>query len=68
MSPDTLDIEDGPPMPHIDHPSRLISHPIRFGEYIAHMSAYAAVIVTASCDPKQGKARENVIEKPNFFQ
>jgi hypothetical protein len=68
MSPDTMEIDDGPPMPYIDRPSRLSSHPIRFAEYVAHLSAYPPIVVTASCDPEQGKAREDVFEKPNFFQ
>jgi hypothetical protein len=37
-----------------------------FGEYVAHMSAYPPVYVTACCDPKQGVAREGIVEQPNL--
>jgi hypothetical protein len=49
-----------------DRPSRIRSHPIRFGECVAHMSAYPPVYATACCDPKQGVAREDIIEQPNL--
>jgi hypothetical protein len=61
ISPRTMDIDDGPPLPHANLPSRLRSHPIRFGEYVANLSAYLPVFVTACCDPQQGKAKEDVI-------
>jgi hypothetical protein len=47
--------------PHeADRPPRLMSHPIRYWELVAHMSDYPPVLVTAFCDHKHGKAKENI--------
>jgi hypothetical protein len=32
---------------------------------VAHMSAYPPTLVTACCDPEQGKAKEDIFEQPH---
>jgi hypothetical protein len=61
ISPHTMDIDNGPPLPCANLPSRLRSHPISFGEYVANLSAYLPVFVTTCRDPQQGKEKEEVI-------
>jgi hypothetical protein len=65
VSPHLLDNDDGPPLPDDDRPSRTRSHPIRFGEYVAHLSAYLPIYVTACCDSEQGVAIQDIVEQPN---
>jgi hypothetical protein len=48
-----------------DRPHRLRSHPIRFGEVVAHLSDYPHVLVTACCDHEQGKAKGDIFEQLN---
>jgi hypothetical protein len=40
-------------------------HPIRDGELVAHLSDPSRVFVTACCDSRQGKAKEDIVERPN---
>ena len=47
-----------------DRPSRLRSHPLRYGDLVAHMAEYPQVLVTACCDPNQRKAKEDISELP----
>jgi hypothetical protein len=48
-----------------DRPHRIMSHPIRYGELVAHRSDYPHVFVTACCDSELGKAKEDIVEQPN---
>jgi hypothetical protein len=48
---DTFDIDDGPLLLDTNRPTRLRSRPTKFGEYVAHLSAYPPVFVTVCCDP-----------------
>jgi hypothetical protein len=41
-----------------------MSHPLRYGDLVAHMPDYPPVLVTACCDPDQGKAKEDIFEQP----
>jgi hypothetical protein len=36
-----------------------------YGELVAHLSDYPPVRVIACCDPKHGKAKEDIFEQPN---
>jgi hypothetical protein len=62
VSPDLVDNDDGPPLHDDDRAARIRAHPIRFGEYATHLSAYPLVYVTACCDPKQVVAIEVQVE------
>jgi hypothetical protein len=66
VSPHLVDKGDGPPLLDDIRPIRIRSHPIRFGEYVAHLSVYPPVYVTACCDHEQGVARDDIVEKPNL--
>jgi hypothetical protein len=45
------------PTTHVaDRPSRLRSHPLRYGDLVAHMAQYPPILVTACCDHGQGRA------------
>jgi hypothetical protein len=48
-----------------DRPPHLMSHPIRYGELVAHLSDHPPALVTACCDPYQGKAKEDIFEQPS---
>jgi hypothetical protein len=54
---DTLDVNDTPRPLEAARQPRLRSHPIRYGEFVAHLSDYSLVLVITCCDPKRGKAR-----------
>jgi hypothetical protein len=45
--------------------ARLRSHPLRYGEMAAHVSDNAPTLVTACCDPEQGKAKEDIFARPH---
>jgi hypothetical protein len=66
VSPHIVENDDGPPLHDDNRRTRIRSHPIRFREYVAHLSAYPPVYVTACCDPKEGVAREDIVEQPNL--
>jgi hypothetical protein len=66
VSPDLVDNDDSPPLPDDTRQTRIRSHSNRFGEYVAHLSAYPPVYVNACCDPQQGVAREDIVEQPNL--
>jgi hypothetical protein len=66
VSLDLVDNDDGPPLHDDTRQTRVRSHPIRFGEYVAHLSAHPPVYVIACCGPKQGVAREDIVEQPNL--
>jgi hypothetical protein len=54
-----------PPSPReAVRPSRLRSHPLRYGDLVALMAEYPPVRVTTCCDPDQGKAKEDIFELP----
>ena len=44
---------------------RLRSHPLRYGEMIAHVSDYPTTLVTAYCDLGKGKCNEDIFEHPH---
>jgi hypothetical protein len=62
-----IDISLPDPLPPHAAPrqARLRSHPLRYGEMAAHVSDNAPTLVTACCDPEQGKAREDILEHPH---
>jgi hypothetical protein len=62
---DTPHADDNPRLPDADSSYRLRSHPLRYGELVAHMSDYPTVHVTTCFDPEQGKAKEDIVEQPN---
>jgi hypothetical protein len=64
-----IDISLPDPMPPHAAPrqARLRSHPLRYGETVAHVSDYPSIIVTACCDPEQGKAKEDIFEHPHVL-
>jgi hypothetical protein len=62
VSPDPVHIDDGPPMHDDTRQTRIRSHPIRFGEYVAHLSAYPPVYVTACYELEQGATKEDIVE------
>jgi hypothetical protein len=66
VSLDLVDNDDGLSLHYDDRPSRIRSHPIRFGEYVAHLSAYPPIYITACSDPEQRVAREDIVEQPNL--
>jgi hypothetical protein len=66
MTAYTMDTDDGHPPHDVNRMSRLHSHPIRFGEYVVHLSIYPPVFITACCDLEQGKAEGDIIEQPNL--
>jgi hypothetical protein len=66
ISTNLVDIDDWPPMPDDDHPSRIRSHHVWFGESVTHLSASSPVYVNACFDPKQGGGREDIVEQPNL--
>jgi hypothetical protein len=45
---------------------RLRSHPIRYGELVAHLSDHPRVFVATCCDPKEGKATEDIVAQPDM--
>jgi hypothetical protein len=45
--------------------ARLRSHPLRYGEMVAHVSNYPPTFVTACCDPEHGNAKEDIFEHPH---
>jgi hypothetical protein len=47
ISPYLVDNDDGPPLHEDTRQSRIRSHPVRFGEYVAHLSVFPPVYVTA---------------------
>jgi hypothetical protein len=51
LNPDSPAAASTSPLPDHDHPSRLRSHPIRYGEIVAHLSDHPRVIVATCCDP-----------------
>jgi hypothetical protein len=52
--------------PHADpRQTRLRSHPLRYGDMVAHMSEYPPTLVTALCDHEHGKAKEDIFEHPH---
>jgi hypothetical protein len=73
-SDDDSPLDTSPPSHRIDTPlsdptasrqARLRSHPLRFGDLVPHMSEYPPTLVTACCDPDQGKAKEDIFEQPH---
>jgi hypothetical protein len=46
-----------------DRPSLLRSHPLRYGDLVAHISEYPPVLVSACCDHEQGNAKEDIFEQ-----
>jgi hypothetical protein len=62
---ETHDVDDTPRPPEAARPTRLWSHPIRYGELVAHLSDYLCVLVTTRCGPKHGKAKKDIFEQPN---
>jgi hypothetical protein len=65
---DTSDADDTSHMPYAPRPHRLRSHPVCYGELVAHLSDYPPVRITTCCDPEQGKAKEDIVEHPNVAQ
>jgi hypothetical protein len=57
-------MSDPQPPPTAPRQARLRSHPLRYGDLVAHMSYYPPTLVTACCDPDKGKAKEDIFEKP----
>jgi hypothetical protein len=73
-SDDDSPLDTSPPSHPIDTPlfdptaprhARLRSHPLRYGDLVPHMSEYPPTLVTAWCDPDQGKAKEDIFEQPH---
>jgi hypothetical protein len=46
--------------------ARLRSHPLRYGDMVAHLSDYPPTLLTTCCDHEHGKATENIFEHPTF--
>jgi hypothetical protein len=55
-----------PPLLDPDRPSRLRSHPILYGEHVAHLSVHPCVFVATYCDPEEGKATEDIVAQPDL--
>jgi hypothetical protein len=45
--------------------TRLRSHPLRYGELVAYMSAYPPTLVTACSDSAHGTTKEDIFEQPH---
>jgi hypothetical protein len=60
------DAAEAPPLPDLTRPNRLRSHPIRYGELVAHMSDHPRVFVATCCDPEEGKATEDIVAQPDM--
>jgi hypothetical protein len=52
---DSHDADDLIALPNVARIPRLWSHPIRYGDLVAHLSDHPRVFVTACCDREQGK-------------
>jgi hypothetical protein len=52
------------PLPNHNRPNPLQSHPIRYGELVAHLSNHPRVFVATCRDHEEGKATEDIIAQP----
>jgi hypothetical protein len=64
LRPDPPSAASVPPLRDHDHPSRFRSHPIRYGEIVAHLSDHPRVFVATRCDHEEGKATEDIVAQP----
>jgi hypothetical protein len=55
-----------PQLPDHDRPNRLRSHPIRYGELVAHLSDYSRVFVATCNDPEEGQTIDDFVAQPNM--
>jgi hypothetical protein len=64
--PNDTTVSDPQPPPTAPRQTRLRSHPLNNVELVAqHMSDYPPTLVTARCDPKHGKTKEDIFEQPH---
>jgi hypothetical protein len=63
---DPPSLASAPQLPDHDRPSHLRSHPIRYGELVAHLSDHPRVFVVTCCDPEEGKATWNIVAQPDM--
>jgi hypothetical protein len=65
LYPDPPFAASDPPLPDHDRSGRLRSHPIRYGEPVAHLSDHLRVFVATCCDHEEGKATEDIVAQPD---
>jgi hypothetical protein len=63
---DPRDAAEAPPPHELDRPHRMRSHPVRYGELVAHLSDHPHVLVATRFDHEEGKATKDLVAQPDM--